>query len=556
MSAKSPVFHQVLLYRGLSTKFYIPHPLRVHMLKNWFLITAASFGVGFGVTYVYLQSPIPSAIAGAAGTTGAIGSVILCSKPRKQEMERQVQSMQTVVDVLEQQEKTLGQQIQSHQDNHQTIRYQVEQLSQQLVGLQSKQQGQEASIAKFDRELEAKRHGVVELDAKRVELTTIIAEIAASQQQQSIAQAALLDLQNIEAEIIIYSATKAQLMLEVSRLEKYQTEVKIQIADDKDICEKAEEYLQCIDQEVNDKQSDLLELDINIKSKVSEINTCRRQLAELSQQKSEAESAIKDLAIELQQAGEAILNQENIQQAAELESARLASDIASLKLELLDRHSQMTDSSLQYVDVLPAAFGSTVVEFSSIETPQPAAAIFEIKEFDLANAAIQSEGSLTEAGLDFMNYLDTMDSLPDLAESSLQFADYLLSTESAFSPELGEPNLELVAAHTPELNEQTSQSIDFQPVLISMLDLEETSPILANSFSELSEMDLIDISANTLELGLLDLTDLDDMTLDQDSLNALNVGELDLSEMDLVDITLDQDLPSSSAEIATPNLVC
>jgi hypothetical protein len=555
MSAKSPVFHQVLLYRGLSTKFYIPHPLRVHMLKNWFLITAASFGVGFGVTYVYLQSPIPSAIAGAAGTTGAIGSVILCSKPRKQEMERQVQSMQTVVDVLEQQEKTLGQQIQSHQDNHQTIRYQVEQLNQQLVGLQSKQQGQEASIAKFDRELEAKRHGVVELDAKRVELTTIIAEIAASQQQQSIAQAALLDLQNIEAEIIIYSATKAQLMLEVSRLEKYQTEVKIQIADDKDICEKAEEYLQCIDQEVNDKQSDLLELNINIKSKVSEINTCRRQLAELSQQKSEAESAIKDLAIELQQAGEAILNQENIQQAAELESARLASDIASLKLELLDRHSQMTDSSLQYVDVLPAAFGSTVVEFSSIETPQSAAAIFEIKEFDLANAAIQSEGSLTEAGLDFMNYLDTMDSLPDLAESSLQFADYLLSTESAFSPELGEPNLELVAAHTPELNEQTSQSIDFQPVLISMLDLEETSPILANSFSELSEMDLIDISANTLELGLLDLTDLDDMTLDQDSLNALNVGELDLSEMDLVDITLDQDLPSSSAEIATPNLV-
>jgi hypothetical protein len=480
------------------------------MLKNWFLITAASFGVGFGVTYVFTQAPAPAAIAGAAGTTGAIGSVLLCSKQRKEELERQAQSIQVTVNILEQQEKTLGQQLQSHQDSRQTIQYQVEQLEQQLTGLQSKQQGQEASIAKFDRELEAKRNNVIELDAKRVELTSLTTEVASLQQQRVVAQTALQDLQNIEAEITIYSATKAQLVLEVSRLEEYQTEIKIQIADDKDICEKAEEYLQCVDQEANEKQADLLELDINIKSKVSELNICRQQLSELAQQKTEAESAITKLAIELQQAGDAILKQENVQHAAEATSAQLASDIASLKLELLDRHSQMTDSSLQYVDVLPVVLVST-----------------------------------EEAGLDFMDYLDSMDSLPNLTESSLQFADYLPATESELFPELIEPGLELVEASAPELNGH-SQFVEFQPAAaLSMFDLEETSPISASSFSDLCEMELLDISADPLALGLLDITDLDDMTLDQDSLDALNVSELDLN-----DITFDQESFSPMAAMA------
>jgi hypothetical protein len=584
------------------------------MLKNWFLITAASFGVGFGVTYVYLQSPTQSVIAGAAGTTGAIGSVLLCSKQRKEELERQAESMQVTVKTLEQQEKALGQQLQSHQDNRQTIQHQVEQLEQQIASLQSKQQGQEASIAKFDRELETKRNSVAELDAKRVELSTLTAEVASLQQQQDTAQTALLDLQNIEAEITIYSATKAHLVLEVARLEEYQTEIKIQIADDKDICEKAEEYLLFVDQEVSDKQSDLLELDINIKSKVAELNTCRQQLAELSQQKTEAESAITKLAIELQKAGDAILQQENIQHAAEAQSAQLVSDIAALKLELLDRHSQMTDPSLQYVDVpqtqsldvaqvaLPLALVAALAVPSVIDSLQPQELLPDLEEVDLQLVDVQSEESLSEIeetdlqlvdvqseeslseieatdlllvdvqsealfsvseepGLDFMDYLDAMDSLPDLAESSLQFADCLSAEEfqsfpelvepnqelvEAPLPELAEPSLELVETSLPELAEPIAQFVEFQPVALSIYDLEETSPISASSFSDLCDMDLIDISADPLELGLLDITDLDDMTLDQDSLDALNVGALDLN-----DITLDQEPLNPSAEMAT-----
>ncbi len=528
------------------------------MLKNWFLITAASFGVGFGVTYIFTQAPAPSAIAGAAGTTGAIGSLLLCSKQRKSELERQAQSMKVTVNILEQQEKTLGQQLQSYQDHRQNLQYQVEQLEQQLAGLQSKQQGQEASIGKFDRELEIKRNSLAELDAKRVELTTLTAEVAKLQQQRNAAQTALLDLQNIEAEITIYSTTKSQLILEVAGLEEYRADIKTQIADDKDICEKAEEYLLFVDQEINDKQADLLELDINIKSKATELNTCRQQLSELSQQKTEAESVIRKLAIELQEAGDAILRQENIQHSAAAESAQLASDIASLKLELLDCHSQMTDASLQAVDFTPVPLPSLVEAFQPQESPsEPEDADLAAVDAQLETSLpapeqagwelvdIQSE-SLLESGepiLDFMDYLDAMDPL-DLAESSLHFADYLPASESF--PQLVEPSPAAVAALLPDLTEPTDQSIELQPVA-AMFDLEETSPIAASSFSELCDMDLIDISADSLELGLLDITDLDDMTLDQDSLDALNVGELDLN-----DITLEQKPLNPSADTNLP----
>jgi hypothetical protein len=468
------------------------------MLKNWFLITAASFGVGFGVTYIFTQTPATSAIAGAAGTAGAFSSVLACSKQRKQELARQAQSMQVTVNILEQQEKTLGLQLQSHQDNRQTIQYQIEQLEQQITGLQSKQQGQEASVAKFDREIATKKDNVLDLDNKRVELANLIAEIATMQQQQNTAQAALLELQNIETEINIYSTTKAQLVSEVTRLEEYKTEIKIQIADDKDICEKAEEYLQCIDQEVNDKQEDLLELDTNIKTKLSELNNCRQQLVELAQQRNSAELAITNLALELQQVGDAILNQENIQHAAEAKSAQLASDISSLQLVLLDCHSQMTDTSLQYVDVSPVP-----------ELPELAAS--ELKLVDIQPIELASV----------------------TAEPILDYADYL------------QP---IAALSEPELNEPTAQFVEFQPAALSIYDLEETSPISASSFNDLCEMELLDISVNTLELGLLDLLDLEDMTLDQDSLDALNVNELDLN-----DVTFDQEPFHPSANISGSN---
>jgi hypothetical protein len=461
------------------------------MLKNWFLITAASFGVGFGVTLVYLRTPVPSIIAGAAGASGAISGVLLCAKQRQEELERQTQSTQVTVNILTQQEKTLEKQLQAHQDNRQTIQHQVNQLEQQMAGLQSQQQGQEASIAKFDREL----------DAKRLEMTSLTAEITGLQQQQNAAQAALLDLQNIEAEITIYSATKTQLLSEVTRLEEYQTDIKTQIADDKDTCEKAEEYLIFVSQEVNDKQADLLELNSNIKSKVTELNICRQQLAELSQQKTEAESVIKQLAIELPQTDEAIL-------PPAVSAAQLVSDIPSPT----DICTPTTETDLP------------LLETPSAESLAESAEFFAVQE---------------ESGLDFMDYLDSMDSLPDLAASGLQLADYLpIQEPESFS--------DLLADAGSESAEPTTQFVEFQPQGLSISDLEETSPISASAFSELCDMN--DISVEPLELGLLDIADLGDMTLDQDSAEYLNISDLDLN-----DITLEQK-PLNSSAVLTNNV--
>jgi myosin heavy subunit len=430
------------------------------MLKNWLLITSVPFVVGFSATMLWNKNPGQSALAGSAGVLGVATGMGLSRQQRKQELERQLQSIQVTVKTLEQQEKTLGQQLQNHQDNRQTVQHQVEQLEQQLANLQSQQQGQAASVAKFDRELEAKRNSAIELEAatqaKRAELTTMTAEISALQQQQATIQTSMLNLQDIEAEIAIYSATKTQLTLEVVKLENYQSEIKIQIADDKDICEKAEEYLQCIDQEVADKREDLLELDINIKAKSTELNHCRTQLNALGQQKIEAESALTKLAIELQKAGQAVLDQEDLQQAAELEVAKLASDISSLKLELLGCHTQMTEPGLQSVEV-PSAVMS-LAESLPMEPVNP-------DELDLDDMTLEQVGS------------DNTD--------------------------LNDMTLDQISLDSMELNSMTLEQIG--------LDGMDLNSIVLVDNMDLDVMDLLD-------MDLLDITDLDDMTLDQSNL--------------------------------------
>ncbi len=458
------------------------------MLKNWLLITSVPFVVGFSATMLGNKNLGQSAVAGSAGVLGVATSMALFRKQRREELDRQLQSIQVAVGTLEQQEKFLNKQLKDHQDNRQTIQYQVEQLEQQLANLHSQLQGQAASAAKFDRELDAKRTNAAELDAaaqaKRADLDAIAADISALQQQQAAAQTSMLNLQDIEAETSIYTATKAQLILEVARLEEYQTEIKIQIADDKEICEKAEEYLMSIDQEVKDKQEDLLELDLNIRTKSTELNNCRTQLSALAQQKIEAEAAITKLAIELQQVGTAVLEQENIQQTAELEAARLSSDIASLKLELLDQHTQMTEPGLQFVEFQPAA----LLSMTDLEETSPISASY----------------------------------FSDLCEMELS--------------EVGTDNL--ANAPVEKLNVLSFNDLD----LIGMDELD-----LYDMTMDQSDLDELNLDDMTMNQGDLDELDLDDMTMDQGDMDELDPDDMTIDQDDLVEAYVAEDTAWSAS---------
>jgi uncharacterized protein YjbI with pentapeptide repeats len=509
------------------------------MLKNWLLITSVPFVVGFSATMLWNKNPGQSAIAGSAGVLGVATGMGLSRQQRKQELERQLQSIQVSVNTLEQQEKSLGQQLQNHQDNRQTVQYEVEQLEQQLANLQSQQQGQEASIAKFDRELETKRNSATELEAgtqaKRAELANMTAEISALQQQQAAVQTSMLNLQDIEAEITIYSATKTQLTLEVARLENYQSEIKIQIADDKDVCEKAEEYLQYIDREVADKREDLLELDINIKAKSIELNQCRTQLNALSQQKNEAELALTKLAIELQKAGQAVLDQEDLQQAAELEVAKLTSNISSLKLELLDCHTQMTEPSLQFVEVPSAVI--------SLEESLP-------MEFtDLQAASLISADYFTD--LCAMDFDDTP--LEEVDSDNTELNDLIALSVSSDESDFDEMTLEQAGSDETELNDLIAVSVSSDPLDLDKITLEQADSDNNDMPLEQISLDGMDLSGMTLEQIGLDGMDLNSIAL----VDNIDLDVMDLLDMDLLDITDldDMSLEQSSFEDSLTNVV-
>jgi myosin heavy subunit len=522
------------------------------MLKNWLLITSVPFLVGFSATMLWNKNPGQSAIAGSAGVLGVATGMGLSRQQRKQELERQLQSIQVTVNTLEQQEKSLGQQLQNHQDNRQTVQHQVEQLEQQLANLQSQKQGQEASAAKFDRELETKRNSATELEtatqAKRAELATLTAEMSVLQQQQAVVQTSMLNLQDIEAEIAIYSATKTQLTLEITKLEDYQSEIKIQIADDKDVCEKAEEYFQYIDQEVADKREDLLELDINIKAKSTELNQCRTQLNALSQQKNEAESALTKLAIELQKAGQAVLDQEDLQQAAELEVAKLASDISSLKLELLDCHTQMTEPSLQFV-----AVPSTVI---SVEESLPME-LTDLQEVSLISADYFADLCEMELGEIDPTAIDLDDiNLAQVRSNETDLNDLISVSANSDELDFDDMTLEQAGSDETELNNLISVSVNSDELDFDDMTLEQAG----SDETELN--DLISVSANSDELDLNGMT-LEQIGLDGMDLNSIvlvdniDLDVMDLLDMDLLDITDldDMTLDQSNLEDNLNNVV-
>jgi hypothetical protein len=546
------------------------------MLKNWLLITSVTFGVGFGATMLWNKDPGQSAISGLAGVSGVAASMVLLSRQRKQELERQLQSIQVTVNILEQQELSLSKQLQSDQDNRQAVQHQVDQLEKMLANLQAKQQGQLASVSKFDRDLEAKRNSIAELDAaikdKQIVLAATAAEMATAEQQQSATQSSILNLQDIEAEIAIYAATKAQLVLEIARLEEYRTEIKTQIADDKDICEKAEEYLQQIDQEVTDKREDLVELDVNIKVKVSEINGFRKQISELDQQKNAAELAISKLAIELQKAGSAVLEQEDAKYAAELQAMK-SNTLAVDSCKILDQNRAEESIVLpaENLDLLPidvAEFSADMVE-DDFTIPEPKNVELDLLPIegldflaiDIADYSadmVEDDFTLPEpknAELDLLP-TENIDFLAiDIADYSVNMAEddsIILDQENAVELPvvIAEETIDLpldLTEYTVAMSGVSPQFVEFQPESLSIMDLEETSPLSARSFSELCEMELCDI-------GLTDI-DLEDMTLDQSNLNELDLDDLTWDQSNVAeDMLAVSEVNWTSSFVGNPHL--
>jgi hypothetical protein len=526
------------------------------MLKNWFLIASVTFGVGFGTTLLLSKDAKLGAIAGAAGVPGVVLSVAMLKRQRQEEVEQQLFTARTTLTNLQQQEQAINQNIQQQQAAYAEATAKCQEIDRQFAALEMQQQGHLAAVNKLEREVAAKQtitdNLAIITAEKEANVDALESKLTLLHERQQVATASLLNQQEIEAEIVKFTAARSELMAEIeaqqaakselalaiTQLQTYQTEIQDQIAEDKEICNKAEEYLQQVALESQDKREDCQELDILIKSKSAELNNIRENLANFQQQKTDAESAIRRLAIELQEVGEAILDQENVKQTLDDEIAQLSDNNAVMQKNLLAEQMEMVEQEIRtveftetepittqlnlddstweqpeeleiranlaefdiqdlditYLDVacpVPAA-----IDFDKLTTPYvapPPAAVVETAEFDISNVDIAGLDIPTEYAV--APEFDLDDSIQAQLDSVAQVD---MPEESGVDLELALQDLEITY-----IDLDVDLPSEPAAAMASLLEKVEEQPALAETKADQAAFDILDLDISGLDIPSL-----------------------------------------------------
>ncbi len=108
------------------------------MLKNWFLLASASCGIGFGFSLVVSRNLQHSAWAGAGTVPAVIVSVNLLARQRREEIERQTDTMQQSLSLLQKQQYQITQKLQSEETTYQNLSSESQRLQSLVASLDQK----------------------------------------------------------------------------------------------------------------------------------------------------------------------------------------------------------------------------------------------------------------------------------------------------------------------------------------------------------------------------------------------------------------------------------
>jgi chromosome segregation ATPase len=122
-------------------------------LKNWFLLTSISCGVGFTFTLALSKNLQQSALAGL-GTVPAIAtSLTMLARQRKEEIERQISKSNLHLIELQKQEEVILSKLHSNQNSYEKIKYKCQELQLENTKIAAELDAHR----KHDQELEKKR---------------------------------------------------------------------------------------------------------------------------------------------------------------------------------------------------------------------------------------------------------------------------------------------------------------------------------------------------------------------------------------------------------------
>lgn len=300
------------------------------MLKNWFLLTSVSCGVGFGSTFLISRNLQQSAWAGLGTVPAVAASMTILSRQRKEEIERQVAKLRSSLDSLEGEERLAKDRLQLTQSSHQ-------QIDRQVQGLRSEQ----AKLATISTEL-------AQIEARR--------QLAIDSAEQSD-----LELQSICNKIHQYYATQKRIELEISRLQSQwhslqsniaerevdRTKIGQQIYQLEDRRDRLLTAVDDLDRLLQEKQALLQNLDLDRERKT----IIGLEISSLLQQKQEHQVLLGELEKVIYDKQTIILDVDTTASSKERQLARIAIALSQIEAEreLAIDSTQQSDLALQKI---------------------------------------------------------------------------------------------------------------------------------------------------------------------------------------------------------------
>jgi chromosome segregation ATPase len=426
------------------------------LLNNWLKIGSVAFGVSCGCTLPFTQNLAQSALIGLATMPGVAASVVVRSRQRQRQIDRQLERGRVRLRELEQRGESLTEQIQLRGQDCRKIELRVEQLHslaaslndridrdrQQQAQLEQKLatitlycEEQQAFATKLDRKIQDKQALSLEVDTNFNSLKLELSQLQSAQVRlESSNHRANIVLGNIQTEIDRSSVIKRELERQIREL---QTQQQVAVSSVDDSIDRQQLVLQELELAIVDQQKVYSETITEVEQLERVITARSPQLISQEQRLSEIQTRSIELDLELQykrsqleQVESEILSKHSSIESSnqELELAQLefrnalATETETAKLERIDRQKELNR--------LESEIQAKLQEIDRIEKTQLQSADRQLKLTELDaeisarnNAIEQCNRELEKVRLELRDRQAEIDNLESTIQTKLQSID-------------------------------------------------------------------------------------------------------------------------------------
>jgi chromosome segregation ATPase len=436
------------------------------LLNNWLKIGSVAFGVSCGCTLPFTQNLARSALIGLATMPGVAASVVVRSRQRQGQIDRQLDRRKVRLRELQQRGESLTEQLQLRGQDCQTIelrvaqlhslaaslndridrdRQQQAQLEQQLATITLYCEQQQAFATKLDRKIQDKQALSLEIDTNFNSLKLELLQLQSERVRlESSNHRANIVLGNIQSEIDRSSVIKQDLERQIREL---QTQQQVAASSVDDSIDRQQLVLQELELAIIDRQKVHVDTIAEVDRLERVITAISPQLINQEQKLAEIQTQSIDLDLELQHKRSQLaqIESEILSKHSSIESSNRELELAQLELRnslaaetataQLDRIARQAE-----LDRLESTIQAKLQEIDRIEDIQLQSADRQIKltELDAEISARNNEidrcnRELEKVRLELRARQAEIDNLESTIQTKLQSIDEIeLDLEKAF----------------------------------------------------------------------------------------------------------------------------